>query len=73
MGSVKSQVLLLFDFFAPVKKHGAVPQTKIFVMKLKFYLDSGYQITGRDNRSCKMADSKLHRQFKKMIYRFELY
>ena len=44
MECVKSQVLLLFDIFVDGKNTGAVYQTKIFVMKLKFYRDSGQQI-----------------------------
>lgn len=45
MESVKSQVLLLFDFLTGAKKHGAVHQTKIFVMRLKFYRVSEHQVT----------------------------
>lgn len=47
---------------------GAVYQTKIFVMKLKFYRMSGQQITdGITGDRPEMADSKLYRQFKKMV------
>ena len=51
MECVKSQVLLLFDIFNRGEKHGAVYQTKNFIMKLKFYrvfwtADHGRDATG---------------------------
>ena len=41
MGSVKSQVLLLFDIFTPVKNMGVVQDIKVSMIKLKFYWVSG--------------------------------
>ena len=50
----KSQVLLLFDFFAPVKKHGGGVGYKVNVMKLKFYWVFWIWSWTGCNRSCKM-------------------
>ena len=44
MGSVKSQVLLLFDFLTGAKTWGGVGY-KVNVMKLKFYWVSEQEIT----------------------------
>lgn len=54
MGSVKSQVLLLFDFFVAVKKRGAVQNIKVSVMKLKFYRGFWTADHGRDNRQIEL-------------------
>ena len=50
MGSVKSQVLLLFDFFDRGKKHGAVHKTKIFCDETKILSGIWISDHGRDNR-----------------------
>lgn len=47
---------------------GAVHQTKIFMMKLKFYRISGQQITdGITGDRPEMANFELYRQFEKMV------
>ena len=55
MGSVKSQVLLLFDIFDRGKTRGGVGY-KVNVMKLKFYRVSWISDHGWDNRRHEMAD-----------------
>nr|DAT99590.1 MAG TPA: hypothetical protein [Caudoviricetes sp.] len=45
VGSVKSQVLLLFDIFTPVKNMGVVQDIKVSMIKLKFYWVFWTQIT----------------------------
>ena len=55
MGSVKSQVLLLFDIFNRGKTRGGAGY-KVNVMKLKFYLVFWISDHGRDNRIQEIAD-----------------
>lgn len=51
-----------------VKKHGAVHQTKIFCDKTKILSGIWMQITdGITGDRPEMADSKLYRQFKKIV------
>ena len=60
--------MLLFDFFDRGKKQGAVCQTKVSVMKLKFYRISGQQITdGITGDRPEMPNYELYRQFEKMV------
>lgn len=68
MGKCKKVKFCYYLTFLTGAKTRAVHQTKIFVMKLKFYRVSGQQITdGIIGDRPKMADSKLYRQFEKIV------